>query len=356
MFEERAIKMFDDYEDLITTGLDYDYSEKEIYNAIYKKEFNLYLRKGIPPRVDELGHIINFVRKFRNGELGYDESFLGKSAKKETEEQKQARITEEKKKRAKEERLKLYKLDPDNNTEDRKMYKEIRFAWFFEEEGDGSKKEGINKLTGQKYTSGNVYEDSKKRPTVGIGFDMKQDRAINEWNLAFLDENNRPDFDEVSSGKRNLTKQEMIVLFNHSVSSREERLKTYIGQENWQKLKPNERLALESANYNGVVGPELKKRIRKYTETGKKEDLDAAFRELASNESVGKPYLDKELQPRREGEAELLASHHDKENYIEPALTKQMEVSSKKIQFSVGQQIPSNLRTNQSYKSGEYFI
>jgi hypothetical protein len=73
--------------------------------------------------------------------------------------------------------------------------------------------------------------------------------------------------------------------------------------------------------------------VRVYT-SGNKTDLDAAFRELASNESVGKPYLDKELQPRRDAEAELLASHHDKENYIEPALAKQMEVSSKKIQSS----------------------
>ena len=33
-----------------------------------------------------------------------------------------------------------------------------------------------------------------------------------------------------------------------------------------------------------------------------------------------------------------------------------MEESFKKIQFSVGQQIPNNLRTNQPYRSGEYFI
>jgi hypothetical protein len=58
--------MFNDYEDLITTGLDYDYSAKEIYNAIYKKEFNLYLRKGIPPRVDELGVIVGFVEFVKN--------------------------------------------------------------------------------------------------------------------------------------------------------------------------------------------------------------------------------------------------------------------------------------------------
>ncbi len=58
--------MFNDYEDLITRGLDYDYSAKEIYNAIYKKEFNLYLRKGITPRVDELNHVVNFIKMFPN--------------------------------------------------------------------------------------------------------------------------------------------------------------------------------------------------------------------------------------------------------------------------------------------------
>ena len=60
---------FNQYEDIIQTGLEYDYSEKEIYNAIYSKEFNNYLRKGIHPRLDELNHTINFIKMYRSGKL-----------------------------------------------------------------------------------------------------------------------------------------------------------------------------------------------------------------------------------------------------------------------------------------------
>lgn len=68
------------------------------------------------------------------------------------------------------------------------------------------------------------------------------------------------------------------------------------------------------------------------------------------------PYKNPELRARKYTEGELLASRHDKENYIEPALERQMEASIKKTPASIGQQIPLNLRTNQPYLYGQYFI
>jgi hypothetical protein len=215
--------------------------------------------------------------------------------------------------------------------------------------------------------AGYSYDDTANPPrrTVGYGFNMdnKNKNGKNiakiEWERAFPDENTRPNFDDVYNGQSKLNQDEMNTLFDYSVSSREQRLKRYIGQENWQKLKPNERLALESAWYNGetaIVGRNLRDKIQKYAQTGKEEDLKSAYNELAYNESMKVPYKNPELRARREKEGELLASHHDKENYIEPALERQMEESFKKIQFSVGQQIPNNLRTNQPYKDGDYFI
>jgi len=73
MFTNQNIQhFFTEYEDILLEGLNYNHSEKEIYDVIYKKEFNNYLRKGVNPRLDELTHVINFVRKYRSGELSYN--------------------------------------------------------------------------------------------------------------------------------------------------------------------------------------------------------------------------------------------------------------------------------------------
>lgn len=309
---------------------------QSILNEAVQNAYNIYRNYGYVYSEERILRDVEMEYKSRLSKLEYHL----KSSDTESKEEKL------KPKKLEDIRLELYKLDPDNNEKDREMYERRRWEWFVEEEGKGKP----NKL-------GYVYDDSHKpdpHRTVGIGFDMDQASSRKEWHNAFGE--NAPDFDEVRNGNRALTETEMEKLFNHSISKREQRLIHDIGKENWQKLKPNERLALESANYNGVVGPELRRRINKYTETGKQEDLDAAFRELVDNESVGKPYVNTELQPRRNREGKLLASHHDKENYIEPALERQMEDSTKKASVSIGQQVPSSLRTNRPYKDGDYFV
>lgn len=199
----------------------------------------------------------NAYRVYRN--YGY--------VKKETEE-KQARITEEKKKRAKEERLKLYKLDPDNNESDKVTYNDIRESWIKIEEGSRTE----------------VYLDNAKKPkrTVGIGFNMDRGGARTEWDNAFKDYPNKPDFDKVYHGKP-MDKDQIEKLFKHSISIREKDLINKLGQATWNNLKPNERLALESANYNNpsLVGKKLTEHVQNYAKTGKKEDLEQAYQELA---------------------------------------------------------------------------
>ncbi len=134
-------------------------------------------------------------------------------------------------------RLELYKLDPDNNEEDRARYNDIRKDWLKSEEGTHPSM--------KPEMAGYSYDDTANPPrrTVGYGFNMdnKNKNGKNiakiEWERAFPDENTRPNFDDVYNGQSKLNQDEMNTLFDYSVSSREQRLKRYIGQENWQKLK-----------------------------------------------------------------------------------------------------------------------
>ena len=78
---------FSQYKNIIQTGLEYNYSEKEIFNTIYKEEHRrflldterfielskeyLYPPKVTSPRIKELNYVIDLIRKVRSKELEY---------------------------------------------------------------------------------------------------------------------------------------------------------------------------------------------------------------------------------------------------------------------------------------------
>ncbi len=88
---------------------------------------------------------------------------------------------------------------------------------------------------------------------VGIGFNMEPDAARDAWKKVF---GNSISFDDVKTGRIKLHPEQSEKLLDYSLTVREEELeKAYRGL--WQRLAPNERLAIESAYFNG---PALVKR------------------------------------------------------------------------------------------------
>ena len=91
------------------------------------------------------------------------------------------------------------------------------------------------------------YTDTKGCMTVGIGCNMDANR--NEWKEAFG--KNGPDYDKVHDKERQLTQKEVEQLYAYMVGKREKQLREEIYPKVWDKLKPNERLAIEDLFYNG---------------------------------------------------------------------------------------------------------
>lgn len=96
-----------------------------------------------------------------------------------------------------------------------------------------------------------AYLDSKNKITVGIGFNMQSSGARKEWEEAFkvLKPRDRPNFDAVYKGTRSLNTREVKILCNYSLNAREKRVQ-YLYRKIWDKLTPNEKLAIEDAFFN----------------------------------------------------------------------------------------------------------
>ncbi len=83
--------------------------------------------------------------------------------------------------------------------------------------------------------------------TVGAGFNMDRPDARAEWDKILGDE---VSFDDVYSGSTLINNQQLKRLLKYSVDPREAELaKSY--KEVWGKLRPNEKIAVLSAYYNG---------------------------------------------------------------------------------------------------------
>jgi hypothetical protein len=136
-------------------------------------------------------------------------------------------------------RNKLYPLKVDQSSEDRFLYEKWRAIYIQNAEGSVPFS----------------YKDVLGLVTVGIGFNMDRDASRSEWEEAF---NGVVDFDEVYHQKRHLSPEEIEQLFKSGLQIREKSLSESY-REIWPHLRANERLATESAYYNGeclVKGPE----------------------------------------------------------------------------------------------------
>jgi hypothetical protein len=202
-------------------------------------------------------------------------------------------------------RERLMNLDIDNSQADRASYENERFAYIIAAE-----------LSPSMGLGNRVIKDSKGRNAVGIGFDMDRPESRAEWIAAFAG-HTVPNFDAVRSGQISLKDDEVRLLFNRSLSARENYLKS-IYAATWNSLLPNERLAVEDLNYNGgngLVGAKtnFKKNLDGYVAAQAKGNLDEAQRcldcslwEVKVNSNREKS---KGLQNRRDSQAEMLNTY-----------------------------------------------
>lgn len=156
-----------------------------------------------------------------------------------------------------------------------------------------------------------AYFDNAKPPkiTIGIGFNMDSIYARKIWSIVF---ENNVSFEDVYTGKIHITDKEANYLFNYVIGMKRNELKTFFHNE-WNQLKANERISIESLHYNGghlVIAKNgfdtnFSKNIRMYTCTAKTQYLNNAIMEIKYRSNLKQ---DKGIQNRREAEALMLAS------------------------------------------------
>lgn len=161
-------------------------------------------------------------------------------------------------------RERLYKLDLVSFPSLREIYEQERFLFLKENEGI------------REY----VYRDSKNKKTIGIGFNMDRPEARQEWEAVFK---GCPSFEETYTGLRRLNEEEIKRLFERTIQTRHQEL-TLLYKEVWDKLKPNEQLAIEDAYFNGpaLVGKKTQffKEIHQYGRTSDPLFLERAAHQL----------------------------------------------------------------------------
>ncbi len=194
----------------------------------------------------------------------------------------------------------LFSLNPDTNPHDRQRYEQWRSFYIGNAEGRRAQ----------------AYKDVLGFVTVGIGFNMDRPEAHREWQAAFGQKN--ISFEDVYQGHRALTDTEINTLFAHGLAIREKALSQSYHLI-WSHLKPNERLATESAYYNGtglVQGPSLDKvdpqpptryygHLKNYALESDAQSLVQAVEELRERSNR---HQIRGLALRRSSEAELLSS------------------------------------------------
>ena len=149
--------------------------------------------------------------------------------------------------------------------------------------------------------------------TVGVGFNMDQNGAKNEWLKIFPD--NNPNFEDVKNGKLNLDKDQSNALFQESFNSRYKIISNHY-KDYWNKLNGNEQIAIMSVGY---VKPALvtkwkgeetnfSKNMKLWVSTKNETFLDNAIKEIRFNSGSQAGKITN-LQNRRNQEAEILATN-----------------------------------------------
>lgn len=204
-----------------------------------------------------------------------------------------------------------YAMDP-NNTE-YYDYLKLKYIALFEGEEEYAYDDKVGPKNPYKYAK-DIFAAGRTpvgKITVGAGFNMDRPEARAEWEKIFGDE---LDFDKVYRGKK-IEPDQILRLLKYSVDPREKELARRYGDV-WTCLRPNEKIAILSAYYNGpgLVSEKTKffANLKKYTNTDDPKYLQEAVIELG--ERSGK---NPELISRRKLEARLLDSTKSP-FYIEP--------------------------------------
>ena len=197
----------------------------------------------------------------------------------------------------------------DLNDQDNAKYYDflkLRYIALLEGEKKYAYDEAIGPKNPYKYAS-EIFSAARKpvgKITVGAGFNMDRPEARAEWESIFGDE---LDFDKVYRGKKQITDDQILRLLKYSVDPREKELVKKYGSNIWSKLRPNEKIAIISAYYNGPSLVNEKTRffanLKKYIETGDPQYLKEAKIELGERSKK-----DPVLISRRQLEAKLLDS------------------------------------------------
>lgn len=182
----------------------------------------------------------------------------------------------------------LYRLHPEN----RAFYEETRLFYITQSEG----------------VCPCAYDDGKGFTTVGIGFNMDLPDARAAWQSVF---GRSLCFDTVYQGRGTLAKKEMTALLHHGLICREEQLRE-IYKDIWGFLRPNERLAIESAYFNAPRTVNGSTRfwghLHRYIQKKEIDGLKQAVIELKDFSNPEPANVRQGIQNRRNSEAEMLAS------------------------------------------------
>ncbi len=161
-----------------------------------------------------------------------------------------------------------------------------------------------------------AYKDINGYVTIGIGFNMDRKGAKQEWQEAFTNYKDAPNFQEVYDQKRLLTENEIKILFNYSLAIREKELRN-IYDSILYRLTANELLAIEDAYYNApsIVrrGTNFYTQIKAYDEAKQAGDLEKAELHwrvaLCELKHYSNPQNIRGLQNRRDSQAAMLNTH-----------------------------------------------
>ncbi|MGC0372455.1 MAG: hypothetical protein DGJ47_001168 [Rickettsiaceae bacterium] len=222
-----------------------------------------------------------------------------------------------------------YAMDMSND-ENVKSYDclKLKYIALFEGEEKRAYDDAVGPKNPYKYAS-DIFSAGRTpvgKITVGAGFNMDRPEARAEWESVFGGE---LDFDKVYEGKKQIEDHQIIKLLKCSVDPREKELGCKYG-ETWTYLRPNEKIVIISAYYNGPSLVNEKTRfysnMKKYIETNDPEYLKEAKSELGE-----KSKKDPSLISRRKLEAKLLDSTKSP-FYVKPRSDKEFKDPIKVIQ------------------------
>ncbi|MEN9782461.1 MAG: hypothetical protein RL208_611 [Pseudomonadota bacterium] len=304
----------DKYKDLIIYALENNFSEREVYNFVYEKEFGNYYIKAIDSNYIALNNAIQTLKSSLNRNSG-----VGCGCRK--------GIRTNSNEMQKIQNIRDLALTLDTNNEDDNYKIKTRMQSFiiksennilhaYEDFANNSNEKAPQSVAKRRALglekNGNV--------TVGVGFNMDQYGAKKEWLKVFPD--NVPNFDDVYGGKTNLTQEESHNLFQQSFDSRYKIISKHYGKY-WTQFTGNEQIAIINVGYTspGLV-TQLKdkndinsfketifsKNMKLWIDTKNETYLNNAITEIKyySGSQVGKLPA---LQKRRNEEAEMLATN-----------------------------------------------